>query len=467
MVSLHRGVAMRSNFSAILVAIVLLLSGLSASAAKLNLGVRDYSHDEGYRLLTERHYIPPMLDQEVFDNLWRTWEQPQRAKAEAGTAEERRAMILSRYGLTEAPGREGGAPMQFAAGHEAAGWAVNCLFCHGGKVAGQVIPGLPNSHIAMQTLYDEIAETKRLLGREVPQLPEKLNVPLGNSNGTTNAIVFGVLLGSLRDKELNYRPNQLVPKLLHNDHDAPAWWYVHKKTNLYSDGHSPKDHRALMAFMMDPANGRDAFDKAEDDYRVILAWMESLETPRWPWSLDVALAQQGEAVFNNNCAECHGTYGKDAEYPNRIVPIDVVGTDRTRLDSILPIMRFGAQFTWFGDFGKKKMVVDPDGYVAPPLDGVWASAPYLHNGSVPTLRQLFYPDERPTVWQRTEDGYDQEQIGLEVTAFGDVPVNATEARARRTYFDSRLVGKSNAGHLFPAELEEAEKKAVLEYLKTL
>ncbi|MBX3411448.1 MAG: cytochrome c [Pirellulales bacterium] len=454
----------RSRFA--FFALVVSLVGV-ASGANLNLGVRDYSQEPGYRLLIERHYIPPLMDQEVFDNLWRVWEEPLRAKAESASAEQRRQMALRRYGLTEAPGRPGGVPMQFAASHETAGWAVNCLFCHGGKVAGQVIPGLPNSHIAMQTLYDEVAQTKHLLGQQVPTLPKQLDVPLGDSNGTTNAIVFGVLLGSLRDRDLNYRPNQMVPKLLHNDHDAPAWWYVHKKTHLYSDGHSPKDHRALMAFMMDPANGRDAFDKAEDDYRVILAWMESLETPRWPWSIDATLAAEGETIFNNRCAECHGTYGKDSEYPNQIIPIDVVGTDRTRLDSILPIMRFGAQMTWFGNYGKKKMIVDPGGYLAPPLDGVWASAPYLHNGSVPTLRHLFYPEERPVVWQRSEDGYDQEKIGLEVTAYDDIPTDVTNPRARRTYFDSRIVGKSNAGHIFPAELEEAEKQAVLEYLKTL
>lgn len=439
----------------------------SATAAALELGVRDYSHEEGYRLLTERGYIPPLLDQEVFDNLYRTWEEPRRGEAEKVTVAERRAMALSRYGLTEAPGREGGAPLQFAASGANSAWTVNCLFCHGGKVAGQAIPGLPNSHIAMQTLYDEVAAAKKLLGREVPVVPQKLQVPLGGSNGTTNAIIFGVLLGSQRDAQLNYKPSGFVPKLVHNDHDAPAWWYVHKKTHLYADGHSPKDHRALMAFMMDPGNGRDAFDKAEDDYRVILAWMESLDTPQWPWSVDTALAERGQSIFNNRCADCHGTYGEDASYPNLNVAITEVGTDRARLDSIEPIMRFGAQFTWFGNFGEKKMVIEPKGYTAPPLDGVWASAPYLHNGSVPTLRHLFYPAERPVVWQRTEDGYDQVKIGLEVTAFDDIPTDVTDPRARRTFFDSRIFGKSNAGHLFPSELAEDEKQAVLEYLKTL
>jgi hypothetical protein len=388
-------------------------------------------------------------------------------RAENASSDQRRAMTLSRYGLTEAPGREGGVPMQFAASSASSGWSVNCLFCHGGKLLGKPIPGLPNSHIAMQTFYDEVTQTKHLLGKEVAEVPEKLRVPLGGSNGTTNAIVFGVLLGSQRDMFLNYQPNQPVPKLIHNDHDAPAWWYIKKKTHLYSDGHSPKEHRALMAFMMDPANGPQQFRDAEADYRIILAWLESLEPPRWPWPIDQALADRGREVFNNRCSECHGQYGDNASYPNRIVPIEEVGTDRARLDSISPAMRFGAQLTWFGYFGKKRMVVNPGGYVAPPLDGIWASAPYLHNGSVPTLRDLFYPQRRPIVWQRSEDGYDQHNIGIEVTRYDELPPGVTDPRAKRAYFDTRLFAKSNAGHLFPAELDEDEKQAVLEYLKTL
>lgn len=438
-----------------------------APGANLDLGVRDYSSERGYRLLIERPYLPPLLDQELFDQLWQTWEEPRRSQAEAADSATRRQMTLSRYGLTEAPGRAGGPPLQFAVDPVSHAWSVNCLLCHGGKVLGQTLPGLANSHVAMQTLYDEVTEAKRRLGRPVPEIPEKLRVPLGGSNGTTNAIIFGVLLGSQRDGMLNYRPQNSVPVLIHNDHDAPSWWYLRKKTHLYADGHSPKDHRAIMAFMLDPANGPAEFQAAEDDYREILAWIDSLEAPRWPWALDQALADSGREVFSHRCAECHGEYGATASYPNRIVPIDEVGTDRARLDSIAPIMRYAVQFTWLGSFGKKKTIVDPGGYVAPPLDGIWASAPYLHNGSVPTLVDLFYPERRPLVWRRSEDGYDQANVGLEVERLNQIPAAATDPRERRTYFDAGQFGKTNVGHPFPAQLDEAEKRAVLEYLKTL
>jgi hypothetical protein len=123
--------------------------------------------------------------------------------------------------------------------------------------------------------------------------------------------------------------------------------------------------------------------------------------------------------------------------------------------------------SWFGEHGRQKVVADTKGYVAPPLDGVWATAPYLHNGSVPTLWALFHSEQRPLVWTRTEDGYDQKRVGLEVRVLSEVPADAVAPAVRRRYFDARLPGKSAAGHEFPEQLTEEEKTAVIEYLKTL
>jgi hypothetical protein len=80
---------------------------------------------------------------------------------------------------------------------------------------------------------------------------------------------------------------------------------------------------------------------------------------------------------------------------------------------------------------------------------------------------VLHPSERPVVWQRTEDGYDESKVGLEVTRFERLPQEVTSGRDRRRYFDTTKSGKSAAGHDFPDALDEAEKRAVLEYLKTL
>jgi mono/diheme cytochrome c family protein len=466
---------MSRNLTCSTLSLVLALIAIEAGAAAGDLAAASTtagsgsleSFPAGYRHLLNNEYVPPQMDQEVFDNLWRTWEEPLKSQAEKATPEERRKMAFSRYGLMEAPGREGGIPLQYADNGKG-GWVLNCFSCHGGKVAGQVIPGLPNTHIALETLFQEIVEAKRLLGRKVP--PVELGavlVPLGKSNGTTNAIIFGVVLGAYRDKDLNVHLENPAPKMIHHDHDAPPWWNVKRKTHLYSDGFAVKSHRALMQFMMTFSNGPDAFHRAENDYKEIYAWIESLEPPKYPWDIDAALAAKGHQIFNKTCAECHGTYGDGSAFPQKIVSIDEVGTDRARLDALTPEMRLGYEQSWFANYGEKKSIVDPGGYVAQPLNGIWASAPYLHNGSVPTLWHLFHPDKRPVVWKRTEDGYDREKVGLEVTEYEAVPAEVKSPKERRTYFDSHLFGKSVQGHTFPDVLNEDEKVAVIEYLKTL
>jgi len=420
----------------------------------------------GYRLLTTKAYIPPDFDQEVFDDLWKTWEEPLRSRAAKATYEERRKMAFSRYGLTEAPDRPGPVAMQYVDDGRG-GWVMNCLACHGGKVAGQVIPGLPNSHYAMQTLAEDVRAIKIRQKKIAPLDIAAATFPLGGSNGTTNAVMFGVALGVFRDEDLNFRKDVAPPAFIHHDLDAPPWWNVKKKKYLYADGFAPKGHRALMQFLMVPQNGSAKFRAWEDDFKAIYAWIESLEPPRYPWTIDKTLAATGEKVFARACATCHGSYGPQSEYPNKLVSIDEVATDRVRLDSLTSAHRQGYERSWFDHYGQDKVVADPGGYVAPPLNGIWASAPYLHNGSVPTLWHLFHAEKRPVIWQRTEDGYDQQKVGLEVTTFDDVPADAKTGKQKRRYFDTRLYGKSAEGHLFPDALEEHEKLAVMEYLKTL
>lgn len=428
----------------------------------------DAPRGRGYEILLEKAFVPGSLDAELFASLWRVWEEPLRSRAEQASPEERRRMTLARYGLTETPDRAREIPLQYAPDSEGR-WAANCFLCHAGKVAGRVIPGLPNTHIALETLSADTAAAKRLLGRKFRGGEIFTSaIPLGRSNGTTNAVIFGVLLGAYRDADLVYHPERPLPeRIVHNDHDAPAWWHMRRKQYLYADGFAGKGPRALMQFMMVPQNGPQAFHEAEDDFRAIYDWIESLAPPHYEGPIDEALADEGQRHFQRVCAECHGTYGVEPEYPERIVPWDEVRTDRARLDSLTVGMRAGYERSWFSHYGQKPAIADPGGYVAPPLDGLWATAPYFHNGSVPTLWHVLHPQQRPAVWQRTEDGYDHQRLGLEVVELDEVPRSARRASDKRTYFDTRLPTKSAAGHDFPDVLGETEKRAVLEYLKRL
>ena len=83
-----------------------------------------------------------------------------------------------------------------------------------------------------------------------------------------------------------------------------------------------------------------------------------------------------------------------------------------------------------------------NGYANMPLDGLWLRAPYLHNGSVPTLRALLFPDERPAVFlpRLRRLRLDQRRVRS----------SGPEAEAGGVRFDTSLRGNSNAGHVYGA-----------------
>src|SRR5579863_5407732 len=347
------------NTGTILVSVVLAALGGGDSVPAASSAAETDAAGRGYRFLTTKAYLPADFDQDVFAELWKTWEEPLRTQAENATPAERRKMAFSRYGLTARPaengtaGEEAGTPLQYVDDGRG-GWVMNCFACHGGKVAGQVIPGAPNSLYALETLTDEVRATKLRLGKPLAHMDlGGATMPLGRTIGTTNAVMFGIVLLTYRDADLNVHRDRLPPKLVHHDHDAPPWWNIKRKRFLYADGGVPKSHRALMQFLLLPKNGPDKFREWENDYRDVLAWIESVEAPKYPFAIDATLAEHGGRLFVEHCSRCHGTYGPKGTYPELNVPIDEVGTDRARFDSIPASWRESYSATWFGHYGEK------------------------------------------------------------------------------------------------------------------
>ncbi|HAB12208.1 MAG TPA: hypothetical protein DCE47_11010 [Planctomycetaceae bacterium] len=424
----------------------------------------------GYRWLRTRPYLPADFDQAVFDKLWTNWPSPDRKKAAVANLATRRRMTMDHYGLMPDPDAKDPTAVP-ALGHvpvASGGWAMNCLTCHAGRVDGRVIPGLPNTHLDLQTLVEDVRRTKIKMLKPLSHLDiVSVTLPLSTTRGTTNSVVFGIVLGNYRDKDMVVHLDRRPPKLMHHDMDAPPLWNVRHKTALYCDAFAPKNHRVLMQFMLLPSTSPQRLTSWEPAFRDILAWIESLRPPKYPGTIDRNLAETGRKIFSKTCAMCHGTYGKQREYPQRVVAIDTIGTDPVRLNALTSDHRNWMGTGWLSRYGKDPVVVKPSGYLAPPLDGIWATGPYLHNGSVPTLWHLLHPKERPVVWRRTSDSFDHERIGMAIEALDTVPASAKAARTRRRYFDTSRPGKSAAGHLFPDKLTEAQKRAVLEFLKTL
>ena len=432
----------------------------------------DTPSQRGYRWLTTKAYIPPTFDRATFDQLWTAWSAPERAQAEKASPEDRRRLLFEHYGFTPLPSDPSKA-LQYVE-DDRGRWSINCLACHSGALAGRPIPGLPNANFAFQSLADDVVAVRaRAGGRPLVGALLQMPIPLGESVGTTNAVVFSVALLTFRDKDLNLVFPKSVPRFVHHDLDAPPWWNVKKRDRLYVDGFAKKDHRALMQFLMVPTNAASRVKGWEKDFEDVLAYIESLDAPRWNdvfvhEALDRELAAKGRPIFERTCASCHGTYGEKASYPGIDVPIDVVGTDRVRHEATTAEQRSLYGASWFTNYDPATVHTEPKGYLAPPLDGVFASAPYFHNGSVPTLWHVLHPDARPKAWKRkTGAPYDAATVGLDVEMRDAVPAGLVDGHARRSWFDTTLPGKSATGHRFPDGLSEDEKRAVLEYLKTL
>ena len=417
----------------------------------------------GYRHLTENVYLPSDFDEEVIEQLDQV-ELPIPFR-DTELAHPHRSTTWMRFGLSEKPDQPN-KPLQYIV-TPAGKYVMNCFACHGGNLFGATYPGSPNTLYALESLTEQVRGQKIKLGKSLTHMDiGSLAMPLGSTVGTSNAVMFGVALINYRDADLNIYPTRLPSRLTSHDMDAPPWWHFARKHHIYIDGFAEKGHRGLMQFMMVKENGPEQFRQWEDEFRDVFAFLSELKPPRYPLEVDQARAEQGRRIFESHCAECHGHYGSQPSYPELRIPIEQLGTDRVRLDALTPQNRANYAASWFAHHGQQTTVTNVDGYVAPPLDGIWASAPYFHNGSVPTLWDVLHPDERPVVWRRIGLGLDPEKLGLQIERVGEVPKGLTSFE-RRWYFDTRKFGKSAKGHDYPNRLTELEKRDLLEYLKQL
>lgn len=436
----------------------------------LNLGLTP-DPKKGYELLLNEPMAAPILKVTDMDRLWQVWEPEEKAKAEKASPEERRRMTFSRYGWAERTTDKTGLPLDYTPDGKG-NLVTNCFTCHGGKVAGKTTPGAGNTMVDLTTLATDMAKLRAFdSGGDISKVTDQqapFKTPLNFGRGTTNAVIFAAVFAGLRDPARGKLYTQHPDVLMHHDMNAPAWWNVSLKKKLYADAFAPITPRQLMPFAMSPTFTYDKFKSFEPNFVHIKAYIESLQPPKYPYPIDMKLAAKGEKCFVESCSKCHGTYGEGGKFPNKSVPMNEIKTDRRRFDSISKEDRETANKSWLQYDGKLPVDLESEGYLAQPLRGIWASAPYLHNGSVPTLYHLFNPKERPKVWKRDENGYDQKRVGVAVVEEKDKLPEGLNTRQQREYYDTSRPGASAAGHLFPDELlKPDEKTAVIEYLKTL
>jgi len=246
--------------------------------------------------------------------------------------------------------------------------------------------------------------------------------------------------------------------------DMPAIWNLKKykpeqgmRMNLAGDS---VDARSVI---IDSALGLfNAPPPDTDAFLAQIAWLEEYlgqaQAPPYPFTIDAEKAMAGKALFEQHCMACHG--GARTGTP---VPLDEIGTDRERIGTWSKQNAIATNRKVLQDTGiRRKGLVEAEltGYIAAFLDGIWLRAPYLHNGAVPTLRDLLSPaSERPRQFYRGYDLYDPVNVGF-------VTQGAEAARAG-TLFDVRERSNGNQGHEYGVTLSETEKDALLEYMKGL
>ncbi|MBX3566734.1 MAG: cytochrome c [Rhizobiaceae bacterium] len=253
--------------------------------------------------------------------------------------------------------------------------------------------------------------------------------------------------------------------------DKPRWHAISRDEAATRD---PRDLAAIASFFMVPSMGMSDVRSAAATDRLteVLAWLRDWRPPRFPGTVDLGLAARGRGVYAAACASCHGTYDENLDQP-RLISFPNwsgdVGTDRSRVEAFTPALAEAVAHTVQG---RNNLDAQSTGVAAaPPLAGLWASAPYFVNGSVPTIRHLLEPETRPRRFEVGGQRLDMQRLGI-----AGVPGPDGSWRYAAGYLpyagvvtiDTSAPGFSNRGHEKEVSgLTPPDRDALIEYLKLL
>ena len=393
---------------------------------------------------------------------------------------------------------------------------LNCAVCHAGTVretpesAPRIYIGMPAHQMNLEAferfLFACVADERFTSDRVVAQM-KHYGYP---ESALNRALIHFVAIDRMRSRTLLLRQRFLSfidrepptgpgrvdtfspPKVLFNfpmaklpreewigTCDLPSLWNQRQREGmqLHWDGNntSVEERNRSAAF---GSGARPAtLDRAAMTRTA--AWLRDKAKPG-PFpagKIDAALAAKGQPLYETYCAACHGKSGVDfaGEYVGKVTDLAQIGTDRHRLDSYTRELSANQNLLYAGYPEERfRHFRKTNGYANQPLDGLWLRAPYLHNGSVPTLRDLLEPAaQRPKTFFRGYDVYDFARVGF-IT-------NVAEEKGRKFFaYDTAVAGNGNAGHEDPTDgssnlpaplrygtnLPAAEKDAIVEYLKT-
>lgn len=232
-----------------------------------------------------------------------------------------------------------------------------------------------------------------------------------------------------------------------------------------------------------------------------------LTSPTWPedifGEIDHDKANKGADIYKQQCVSCHELIDRTDKHRKlkaTLINIDEIGTDPVMAENFAtrkshtghlegkrmgivagarftaevptielvlnatigtmlykPLETISAFIAEANSVYKAPFELDRKAYKARSLNGIWATAPFLHNGSVPTLYDLLQKvEQRPITFYVGNTEMEPNKVGF-----------VHSEKEFTSSFDTRLYGNKNSGHLFGTDLSETDKWALIEYLKTL
>lgn len=338
--------------------------------------------------------------------------------------------------------------------------APNCMQCHAQVFDGKLIVGLGNAGIDFTEHQKMNTKNLTLLEKFIKTRPQKeyeASEPFFRVTksiapylhaavpGVNTADRLAAILVAHRNPE-TFTWNDTATLTIPDEviaTDTPPWWLLKKKNAMFYNGFGRGDFgRFLMASNLLTVNDTAEARTVDNHMPDLLAYIYSIEAPKYKGKINAALANNGRIIFEKKCAGCHGTYGATETYPNLLIPQSIIKTDSALYNSNYSNPQFVQWFnrSWFTKGDHPAQLQPFTGYIAPPLDGIWITAPYLHNGSVPTLESLLNSKLRPKYWTRdfVTPQYDYENVGWKFTV-------VTEPQNGKTY-NTTLRGYGNYGH---------------------
>lgn len=363
---------------------------------------------------------------------------------------------------------------------------LGCTACHSGKAAGIFIPGLGNktidpyligkdTHLIQKVwgLQGRTDEFKRLHKTAMNFAKVSSDKKVSNQ---TRGLVPDATIQTFFYKDLGMK----YPDLPNGEVKVPHLWGLKekRKTGIFTSGEFSGESVGWEF-------GAELFGSDSGDHmRAVLPKLEHVVEnifhnflpPKYPFEINRIKVKRGKELFKKNCQQCHGDHERDLEgYPiyqqPKLIKHSKVMTDSDRLKGMSEFIQL-VEKSSVSDILKMNYRKD-SGYIAPNLWGIWSRFPYLHNGSVPTLYDLFKdPKERPNVFSMFQAGekhrFDEKNLGLTLPKNLSIALRKAK-KGNRNYYFTKRTGHSNQGHYFKFmnEYSDDDRYSIIEYLKTL